>query len=324
MRMSSLQAISILCISLCSTTEAQQATMTVVTNPPVGGTITGGGTYSVGSNVSIAINANEIWYFANVLYSGPPLPPPNVSPAEQFYKLLTIDSVLYQPNFDPTTITYADLSAYLAGDCTVTAVFAPLAPTFGQQPENATAVAGNAVTLSGTASGRQPSKYQWQFDGTNIAGANSSALSFTNVALTNAGTDVLVASNRFGTNASAPAVLEVEDVDGRLDIKVSVPGGAGTGTNPEQLLAAGWSACFTSAIKIAAAKTKVRLPADLAIDAEVDLCTSGGGYLLQARLNVSLPGLEREVARALVDAAHQMCPYSKATRGNIDVAINLV
>ena len=69
---------------------------------------------------------------------------------------------------------------------------------------------------------------------------------------------------------------------------------------------------------------KVTLPADLAIDAEVDLCMTGDAYFLQARLNVSLPGVEREVAQALVDAAHQTCPYSKATRGNIDVVINLV
>lgn len=112
--------------------------------------------------------------------------------------------------------------------------------------------------------------------------------------------------------------------DGRLDVKLSSPGTAGSGTNPEQLFAAGWSACFEGAMGLAARKMKITLPADAAIDAEVDLSTTGGAYFLQARLNVSLPGLEREVAQALVDAAHQTCPYSKATRGNIDVAINLV
>jgi osmotically inducible protein OsmC len=112
--------------------------------------------------------------------------------------------------------------------------------------------------------------------------------------------------------------------DGRLDIKLSSPGLPGTGTNPEQLFAAGWSACFLSAMKIVAAEMKVRLPADAAIDAEVDLGTTGGDYFLQARLNVSLPGVEREVAQALVEGAHQACPYSKATRGNIDVVTNLV
>lgn len=111
--------------------------------------------------------------------------------------------------------------------------------------------------------------------------------------------------------------------DGRLDVKFSTPGTLGTGTNPEQMFAAGWSACFIGALKIAAGKMKVRIPADSAIDAEVDLCTSGDAYFLQARLNVSLPGLEREVAQTLVDVAHQTCPYSKATRGNIDVAITV-
>jgi Ohr subfamily peroxiredoxin len=112
--------------------------------------------------------------------------------------------------------------------------------------------------------------------------------------------------------------------DGRLDVKLAAPGAAGTGTNPEQLFAAGWSACFLSAIDLAAAQRKVSLPANRAIDAEVDLGTGEGGYALRARLNVSLPGLDRETAQALVDAAHQTCPYSKATRGNIDVEINLV
>ena len=112
--------------------------------------------------------------------------------------------------------------------------------------------------------------------------------------------------------------------DGRLDIKLSTPGSAGSGTNPEQLFAAGWSACFEGAMKIAADKMKVALPADLAIDAEVDLCVAGDAYFLQARLNVRLPGLERGVAQSLTDAADQTCPYSKAIRGNIDVVIKLV
>jgi osmotically inducible protein OsmC len=111
--------------------------------------------------------------------------------------------------------------------------------------------------------------------------------------------------------------------DGRLDVRLSIPGTPGTGTNPEQLFAVGWSACFLSAIKIVAGRLKVRLPADLAIDSEVDLGTSGGGYLVQARLNVKLPGLEREVAQMLVDSAHLECPYSKATHGNINVVTNV-
>jgi osmotically inducible protein OsmC len=112
--------------------------------------------------------------------------------------------------------------------------------------------------------------------------------------------------------------------DGRLDVRLSIPGSARIGTNPEQLLAAGWSACFESAIALAARNRKITLPADLAIDAEVDLNLADGGYFLRARLDVSLPGVERDVAQALVDEAHRICPYSKATRGNIDVAINLV
>jgi Ohr subfamily peroxiredoxin len=112
--------------------------------------------------------------------------------------------------------------------------------------------------------------------------------------------------------------------DGRLDVNLSSPGTSGGGTNPEQLFAAGWSACFLSAMALVAGKMKVALPADRAVDAEVDLGLTDGGYLLRARLNVSLPGLDREVAQAVVDGAHQECPYSKATRGNIDVAINLV
>jgi osmotically inducible protein OsmC len=112
--------------------------------------------------------------------------------------------------------------------------------------------------------------------------------------------------------------------DRHLDVELTPFGVQGDGTNPEQLFAAGWSACFLSAIGLAAGKMKIVLPASRAIDVEVDLCRTGGSFFLQARLNVSLPGLERAVAQSLVDAADQTCPYSKATRGNIDVTINLV
>lgn len=112
--------------------------------------------------------------------------------------------------------------------------------------------------------------------------------------------------------------------DGRLDIRLSPPGSAGAGTNPEQLFAAGWSACFIGAIGLAAGKRKLALPAGLSVDAEVGLGTTDGAYFLQARLNVSLPGLAPELARELVEEAHQTCPYSKATRGNIDVELRLV
>lgn len=112
--------------------------------------------------------------------------------------------------------------------------------------------------------------------------------------------------------------------DGQLDVRLSPPGSAHAGTNPEQLFAAGWSACFIGAIGLAAAKRKVKLPADLAVDAEVDLGMTDGAYFLQARLNVSMPGIESELARTLVEEAHQTCPYSKATRGNINVELNVV
>ena len=111
--------------------------------------------------------------------------------------------------------------------------------------------------------------------------------------------------------------------DGRLDIRLSPPGSNGAGTNPEQLFAAGWSACFIGAMGRAAQATGIKLPADVAVDAEVDLGKSGDGFALQARLTISLPGLDAAVARAVVDGAHQLCPYSKATRGNIAVELSL-
>jgi len=113
--------------------------------------------------------------------------------------------------------------------------------------------------------------------------------------------------------------------DGRLDVKFSAPGVPGTGTNPEQLFAAGWSACFISAMGVVARRMKVTLPTDVAVDAEIDLCNSGDVYFLRARLNVSVPGLEHEVAQAIVDATHgETCAYSNATRGNVDVTVNVV
>jgi osmotically inducible protein OsmC len=107
--------------------------------------------------------------------------------------------------------------------------------------------------------------------------------------------------------------------DGRLDVKLSLPGSPRIGTNPEQLFAAGWSACFEGAIALAAQRKKIKLPADLAIDAEVDLHLDDGAYFLSARLNVSIPGVERSIAQGLVEDAEGICPYSKATTGNIAV-----
>lgn len=112
--------------------------------------------------------------------------------------------------------------------------------------------------------------------------------------------------------------------DGQLDVALSPPGSGRPGTNPEQLFAAGWSACFEGAMGIAARKLRINLPTGTAIDAEVDLGMVGDGYQLQARLNISLPGLDAQQAQAIVDEAHRTCPYSKATRGNIDVQIQLI
>jgi lipoyl-dependent peroxiredoxin len=112
--------------------------------------------------------------------------------------------------------------------------------------------------------------------------------------------------------------------DGRIDVKFSIPGAPGTGTNPEQMFAAGWSACLLSAMQLAARKMKIAFPAETADDVEVDLNLVDGGYFLRARHNISLPGLDREAAQALLDAGRQTCPYSKAVHGNIDVTYNLV
>jgi Ohr subfamily peroxiredoxin len=119
----------------------------------------------------------------------------------------------------------------------------------------------------------------------------------------------------------------VTSLDGQIELKVAMPpelGGDGNGTNPEQLFAAGWSACFESAMEFAARNMKITLPADHAVDAEIDLGPEGGAFSLAARLYVSLPGMERATAQRLVEAAHQVCPYSRATHGNIAVETTLV
>lgn len=116
--------------------------------------------------------------------------------------------------------------------------------------------------------------------------------------------------------------------DGALAVSLSTPkelgGAGGAGTNPEQLFAAGYSACFIGALKFVAGQKKVALPADASITANVGIGQIPGGFGIEAELNISLPGIARETAQALVDAAHQVCPYSNATRGNIEVRLNLV
>lgn len=112
--------------------------------------------------------------------------------------------------------------------------------------------------------------------------------------------------------------------DGVLDIMLSTPGSARIGTNPEQLFAAGWSASLASAIASVAHQRKIALPARVRIDAKVNLNYGENGGFLNAELDIVVPGLERDVVQALVDEAHQICPYSKATRGNIDVTTTVV
>jgi len=107
--------------------------------------------------------------------------------------------------------------------------------------------------------------------------------------------------------------------DGFLDIRVPQPHPAA-----ENLFGAAWSACYMGAIELAASRRKIKLPAEVAVDAEIDLNLDGSDFFLAARLHVSLPGLDREVAQALIDAAHGICPYSKAVHGNIAVKTNLV
>ena len=112
--------------------------------------------------------------------------------------------------------------------------------------------------------------------------------------------------------------------DGALDVKLSSPGSNRPGTNPEQLFAVGWSACFMGAIGLAAKARSIALPADVAVDAEVDLGITDGIFSLRARLDVHVPGLNRPLVEALVREAHQTCPYSRATRGNLDVTFNII
>ena len=114
--------------------------------------------------------------------------------------------------------------------------------------------------------------------------------------------------------------------DGLLDVKLTVPkemGGAGGGVNPEQLFAAGYSACFIGAMKFVAGTEKITLPADLSIDATVGIGGIPQGFGIEVQMVVKAPGMDRAQAQALIDKAHQVCPYSNATRGNIEVTLTL-
>jgi Ohr subfamily peroxiredoxin len=118
----------------------------------------------------------------------------------------------------------------------------------------------------------------------------------------------------------------VKSSDGLLDLKLSVPremGGAGGGVNPEQLFAAGYSACFIGAMKFVAGMQKVAMPADASINATVGIGKIPAGFGIEVQMVVNLPGMDRAVAQALINKAHEVCPYSNATRGNIEVSITL-
>ncbi len=116
--------------------------------------------------------------------------------------------------------------------------------------------------------------------------------------------------------------------DGVIDLKLTPPremGGSGAaGTNPEQLFAAGYSACFIGALKVVAGREKVRLPQELSIEGHVGIGPIGQAFGIEVTLNISIPGIDKAVAQDLVNKAHQVCPYSNATRGNIDVTLNVI
>lgn len=116
--------------------------------------------------------------------------------------------------------------------------------------------------------------------------------------------------------------------DGILDVKLTTPkelgGAGGAGTNPEQLFAAGYSACFIGALKFVGSQEKIAVPADASITGTVGIGTIPGGFGIEVALDISLPGIDRAVAQSLIEKAHQVCPYSNATRGNINVTLTLV
>ena len=134
----------------------------------------------------------------------------------------------------------------------------------------------------------------------------------------------------YSTNATATGGRDghARSDDGRVDVQLSTPkelgGAGGEGTNPEQLFAAGYSACFIGALKVAGQQLKVKVPNDVKVTAKVGIGPNAeGGFGITADLTVDLPGVDREQAQQLVEAAHQICPYSNATRGTVDVGLTL-
>jgi len=135
---------------------------------------------------------------------------------------------------------------------------------------------------------------------------------------------------KYETQASATGGRDghARTQDGTLDVKLSTPrelgGAGGDGTNPEQLFAAGYSACFIGALKVAGQQLKVKVPDDVSVSAKVGIGPrAAGGFGITTDLTITLPGLDRAQAEKLVEAAHQICPYSNATRGNVDVGLTL-
>jgi len=139
-----------------------------------------------------------------------------------------------------------------------------------------------------------------------------------------------IANILYRANATSTGGREGKSVssDGALDVKLTTPkelGGNGAfGTNPEQLFAAGYSACFIGALKFVGGRDKIAVPADASINATVGIGPIETGFGIEVELKISLPGLERATAEKLVQAAHIVCPYSNATRGNIDVTLTIV
>jgi osmotically inducible protein OsmC len=126
------------------------------------------------------------------------------------------------------------------------------------------------------------------------------------------------------THTTGGRTGESKSADGNLDIIFSTPGSNRPGTNPEQLFAAGWSACFIGAMGKAAANLKLLLPEGHYVNTEVDLILGDGGYTLEARLNISLPGLDSGTAKSIIEIVQEICPYSKATQGNIKATYALI
>ncbi len=195
---------------------AEPFTVTLVTNPPSGGTITGAGTYSNHASVTLQLRSTAGWYVQSVIFTGPPNyidgnGGVHMNPQERFQQMLQYNSIVV-PGFDPTTVTNFDAQLHVNGDSTTTVSFVPLRPTIAPQPTSVTLLTGTNVTFSSGASGRQPISYQWKKDGISVPGKTDGSLVLTNIQRTNTGIYTLIASNSFGVTDSIPASLVVRDL----------------------------------------------------------------------------------------------------------------